>query len=170
MSDDNKKAEEAGNTKGQEADDDLDDTVGRRLFVRLAVAGAGACYAAAIGYPVFRYLASPGEKAMAASAVTEISLASADRLPVGSAMMFKFGSNPTMLIHHKDGTWTALDAVCTHLGCTTQYQPDRDVIHCFCHGGEYNAYTGANISGPPPRPLKRYVVKVSAGSVLVSRA
>jgi len=151
-------------------DDDGEDTLGRRLFVRLAMTGAGACYAAAIGYPVFRYLASPAEKAMAASAVTEISLPRADQLPIGTAMMFKFGSNPTMLIHHKDGSWTALDAVCTHLGCTTQYQPERDVIHCFCHGGEYNAYTGANISGPPPRPLKKFAVKVSEGSVLVSRA
>jgi cytochrome b6-f complex iron-sulfur subunit len=149
--------------------DQIDGTLGRRAFVGLAMAGVGACYAAAIGYPVYRYLASPAEKAMAESSVTQISLANADTLPPGSVLMFKFGSTPTMLIHLKDGTWVALTAVCTHLGCTTQYQPDRDVIHCFCHGGEYNAHTGANISGPPPRPLKRYNVKVSAGSVLVSK-
>jgi cytochrome b6-f complex iron-sulfur subunit len=153
----------------QNCETDPDDTFGRRLFVKAALTGAGACYAAAIGYPVFRYLASPGEKAMAASAVTEISLSKADELPLGSVMMFKFGSGPAMLIHHKDDSWVALDAVCTHLGCTTTYLPDRDVIHCNCHGGEYNAYTGANISGPPPKPLKKYVVKVVAGSVLVSR-
>ena len=106
---------------------------------------------------------------MAESAVTQISLTKADQLPEGSAMMFEFGSSPAMLIHHKDNTWVALDAVCTHLGCTVKYVPERNVIHCNCHGGEYSADTGANISGPPPRPLKRYVVKVSDGSVLVSR-
>ena len=84
--------------------------------------------------------------------------------------MFKFGSRPAMLIHHKDDTWVALDAVCTHLGCTVQYQPQRDVIHCNCHGGEYDARTGKNISGPPPRPLRPYVVKVVDNGVLVSRA
>jgi cytochrome b6-f complex iron-sulfur subunit len=146
-----------------------DDSFARRTFIKLAMTGVGACYGAAIGYPVYRYLASPAEKAMAESAITQISLAKADALPAGNAMMFKFGSSPAMLIHHKDGSWVALSAVCTHLGCTAQYQPERDVIHCNCHGGEYNAHTGANISGPPPRPLKQYVVKVSDGLVLVSR-
>ncbi|MGA2233013.1 MAG: ubiquinol-cytochrome c reductase iron-sulfur subunit [Tepidisphaeraceae bacterium] len=160
MSDTERQTEESG---------DFDGTLGRRAFVGLAMAGVGVCYAAAIGYPVYRYLASPAEKAMAESAVTEISLANADTLAPGNVLMFKFGSTPTMLIHHKDGSWVALTAVCTHLGCTAQYQPDRDVIHCNCHGGEYDAHTGGNISGPPPKPLKRYNVKVSAGSVLVSR-
>jgi cytochrome b6-f complex iron-sulfur subunit len=156
-------------TQRENPADETEDTLGRRAFVRLAMGGVGACYAAAIGYPVYKYLASPAEKAMAESSVTEISLANADRLPAGSALMFKFGSQPTMLIHHTDGTWVALEAVCTHLGCTPQYLPDRDVIHCYCHGGEYDSHTGANISGPPPRPLKRYNVKVAVGSVLVSR-
>lgn len=141
----------------------------RRTFFRLAMLGVGACYATAVGYPVYRYLASPSEKAMAEAAVTQISLPKADQLPPGTALMFEFGAAPAMLIHHKNNTWVALDAVCTHLGCTVKYLPDRNVIHCNCHGGEYNADTGANISGPPPRPLKRYVVKVSDGSVLVSR-
>ena len=47
---------------------------------------------------------------------------------------------PAMLIHHKAGTWTALTAVCTHLGCTAEYVPDRDIIHCNCHGGEYDSF------------------------------
>ena len=149
--------------------EESDEGFGRRTFVKLAMTGVGACYAAAIGYPVYRYLASPAEKAMAESAITEISLNAADKLPVGSALMFKFGSNPAMLIHHKDGSWVALSAVCTHLGCTPEYLPDRDVIHCNCHGGEYDAYTGANIAGPPPRPLTKFKVKINVGSVLVSR-
>ncbi len=74
-----------------------------------------------------------------------------------------------MLIHHKDDSWVALDAVCTHLGCTVQYMPDRNVIHCFCHDGEYDPQTGKNISGPPPRPLKKYLAKVVEGGVSISR-
>ena len=104
------------------------------------------------------------------AAVTEVTLKDAQTLPLGSMLMFKFGHRPAMLIHHKDDSWVALDAVCTHLGCTVQYQAQRDVIHCFCHDGEYDAHTGKNISGPPPRPLKKYIVKVSPDGVLVSRA
>jgi cytochrome b6-f complex iron-sulfur subunit len=145
-----------------------EDLTTRRLFLGIASA-AGIGYAAAIGYPVYRYLASPIEENAAAAAVTEVALHDAQKLPAGSALMFKFGSQPAMLIHHRDNTWTALGAVCTHLGCTVQYVPARDVIHCNCHGGEYDPYTGQNISGPPPRPLKRYVVKLNDEAAVVSR-
>ncbi|MGO8758176.1 MAG: ubiquinol-cytochrome c reductase iron-sulfur subunit [Terracidiphilus sp.] len=140
----------------------------RRAF--LAAAGAaGACYAAALAYPVYRYLASPSEMALSAAAVTEVTLKDAQKLPKGSVLMFKFGPSPAMLIHHMDGTWVSLTAVCTHLGCTVQYEPDQDRIHCACHGGVYNAYTGANVSGPPPKPLKVYKVAVNDTGVEVSR-
>ncbi|MGB7266861.1 MAG: Rieske (2Fe-2S) protein [Terracidiphilus sp.] len=141
----------------------------RRAF--LAAAGAaGVCYAAALGYPVYRYLASPSEMALSASAVTEVTLKDAQKLPTGSALMFKFGPSPAMLIHHEDGRWIGLSAVCSHLGCTVQYEPQADRIHCACHGGVYNAYTGANVSGPPPKPLKLFKVNVNETGVEVSRA
>ncbi len=140
----------------------------RRAF--LAAAGvAGIGYAAALAYPVYRYLASPSEMALSAAAVKEVTLKDAQKLPVGSVLMFKFGPRPAMLIHHQDGQWIALNAVCTHLGCTVQYEPGPDRIHCACHGGVYNAYTGANVSGPPPKPLQLYKVTVSDSSVEVSR-
>ncbi len=141
----------------------------RRAF--LAIAGvAGVCYAAALAYPVYRYLASPSEMALSAAAVTEVTLKDAQKLPAGSVLMFKFGASPAMLIHHGDDRWIALTAVCTHLGCTVQYEPLADRIHCACHGGVYNAYTGANVSGPPPKPLKLFKVAVNDTGVQVSRS
>jgi cytochrome b6-f complex iron-sulfur subunit len=74
------------------------------------------------------------------------------------------------LIHHEDGRWIAMTAVCTHLGCTVQYEPQADRIHCACHGGVYNSYTGANVSGPPPKPLKLFNVAVNEAGVEVSRS
>jgi cytochrome b6-f complex iron-sulfur subunit len=141
----------------------------RRAFLAVASA-AGVCYAAALAYPLYRYLASPSEMALSAAAVTEVTLKDAQKLPAGSVLMFKFGSSPAMLIHHADGRWIALTAVCTHLGCTVQYEPQADRIHCACHGGVYDPYTGANVSGPPPKPLKRFKVAVNDASVQVSRA
>jgi cytochrome b6-f complex iron-sulfur subunit len=140
----------------------------RRAFL-VAAGAAGLCYTAALAYPIYRYLASPEEMASSATAVTEVSLKDAQKLPMGSVLMFKFGTAPAMLIHHQDGTWTSLTAVCTHLGCTVQYEPQADRIHCACHGGVYNAYTGANVSGPPPRPLTRFKVNVNETAVEVSR-
>jgi cytochrome b6-f complex iron-sulfur subunit len=145
------------------------DRATRRAFMGAGVA-AGAAYAAALAYPVYRYLASPIELAGAAAAVTEVSLKDAQKLSPGSVLMFKFGASPAMLIHHKDGHWVAMGAVCSHLGCTVQYLPGPNRIHCFCHGGEYDPNTGANIGGPPPRPLKKFVVRVAEDAVTVSRA
>ena len=141
----------------------------RRAF--LAAAGAaGIAYTAALAYPIYRYLASPAEMAMSATAVTEVTLKDAQKLPLGSVLMFKFGPSPAMLIHHLDGAWVALTAVCTHLGCTVQYEPAANRIHCACHGGVYDPRTGANVSGPPPKPLKLFKVAVNDTGVQVSRA
>ena len=141
----------------------------RRAFL-VAAGAAGLCYAAALGYPIYRYLASPAEMAASASAVTEVTLKDAEKLAPGSVLMFRFGTAPAMLIHHLDGRWVALSAVCTHLGCTVQYEPPLNRIHCACHGGVYDPYTGANVSGPPPRPLRKFKVAVGEAGVEVSRA
>lgn len=142
----------------------------RRTFAKVVVGGVGFCYAAAIGYPVYRFLNSPVEKAALAAAVTEITLKDAQKLPVASALIFKFGPEPCLLIHLPDGKWVALSAKCTHLGCTVQYLPDKSHIFCACHGGTYDPATGHNVAGPPPRPLKQFVVKeVTDTAVVVSR-
>jgi cytochrome b6-f complex iron-sulfur subunit len=149
--------------------DEGHETKTRRAF--LAAAGAaGVCYTAAFAYPIYRYLASPAEMAASMSAITEVTLKDAQKLPAGAVLMFKFGPSPAMLIHHQDGSWVALTAVCTHLGCTVQYEPQMNRIHCACHGGVYDPRTGANVSGPPPKPLKRFNVSVNDAGVLVSRA
>lgn len=63
-----------------------------------------------------------------------------------------------------------LFAVCTHIGCAVQYEPRVDRIHCACHGGVYNPYTGANVSGPPPKPLKLFKAAINDMGVEISRA
>jgi cytochrome b6-f complex iron-sulfur subunit len=141
----------------------------RRAF--LAAAGAaGLAYTAALAYPVYRYLASPEEMASDAVAVTEVTLKDAQKLAPGSRLLFKFGHSPALLIHHEDGRWIAMTAVCTHLGCTVEYEQQLDRIHCACHGGVYNPYTGANVSGPPPKPLKVFKVTPGDAGVEVSRS
>lgn len=142
----------------------------RRTFVKAGMAVAGAAYAAALGYPLYRYLATPAECADVLAAVKEIVLKDADQLPREAALMFTFAGRPALLLHHADDTWTALTAVCTHLGCTVQLDKDRKVLYCACHGGTYDPKTGANISGPPPKPLVNYKAQVLRGKVVISRA
>ena len=141
----------------------------RRTFLKAAIGTLGAVYAGLIGYPIYRYLASPIEEAAMLGAVSEVTLDNALALPLNAALMFKFGTRPAMLIHHENDTWTALSAVCTHLGCTPAYQPDKKIIFCPCHGGVYDPNTGANIAGPPPKPLTEFKVSIANGKITVSR-
>lgn len=149
--------------------DNAGEGLSRRAFVALGVSLVGCVYAGAIGYPVYRYLSTPARRAAGIAAVTQVELSGAEKLEPGSAMMFKFGTKPALLIHNKDGQWVAMDAVCTHLGCTVQYEPDLNRVHCACHGGVYDPVTGANVSGPPPRPLTQFKVEVGDGKITVFR-
>lgn len=53
---------------------------------------------------------------------------------------------------------------CTHLGCPVQWLPNADLFMCPCHGGVFYK-DGQVASGPPPRPLTRYTVRVREGAV-----
>jgi cytochrome b6-f complex iron-sulfur subunit len=149
---------------------DPEDALTRRSFARVAIGGVGLCYAAAVGYPVYRYLKSPVEKEAQTAAVTEVTVKDAQKMPVGAAMRVTFGIEPCLLIRSAQDKWVALSAKCTHLGCTVAYEADKKRIFCACHGGTYDPETGKNVSGPPPRPLKSFVIKdVNETAVVVSR-
>ena len=53
---------------------------------------------------------------------------------------------------------------CTHLGCPIRWLPDADLFMCPCHGGVFYK-DGQVASGPPPKPLIRYPVRVRNGNV-----
>jgi len=147
-----------------------DEMLSRRGIVKVAIAGVGLAYAAAVGYPVYRYLNTSVEKSAEMAAVKEVTLKDADKLPKGTAMVFRFGVRPALLIHHSDDSWAALDAVCTHMGCTVAFDPTKTKIVCACHGGVYDSKTGEALEGPPPRGLTKYDMVMAAGSITVKRA
>lgn len=134
-------------------------------IVGLGVAG----YVGAIGYPVYRYLATPVREAAAQGSVSEIALAEADLPPAGEAMYVKFGSTPALLIHHPGGEVVCLSAVCTHLGCNVEYQASKSRIFCACHEGIYDPTTGEATGGPPPKGLTTYNVERRDGQLIISR-
>ena len=147
----------------------LEDDSSRRTVLQIGVGLMGACYAAALGYPVYRYLATPSERARAQGLITSVAIPAKDLPGPGTATMFLFGSRPSVLIHHADDRYVAFDAVCSHLGCTVRFEPENHRIFCPCHGGTYDMNTGEVIAGPPPKPLKSYHVEVADGNVVVSR-
>jgi cytochrome b6-f complex iron-sulfur subunit len=63
----------------------------------------------------------------------------------------------------------AVSAVCTHLGCVTQWKPDAEMIACPCHGSKFKP-DGTKIEGPAPRPLPHFAISLTAdGELLVDK-
>lgn len=117
-------------------------------------------------YPALRYIIPPlVSESTSRSAVA----AKVGELKKNASKVFKFGSEPAILILTTDGQYKAFSAVCTHLSCTVQYRGDTHQIWCPCHNGIYDL-SGRNVSGPPPRPLATYEVHVQGEDVVVTRS
>jgi cytochrome b6-f complex iron-sulfur subunit len=59
----------------------------------------------------------------------------------------------------------AVSAICTHLGCITQWRPEANVIACPCHGSKFKR-DGIKIEGPAPRPLAHFSITLTADGEL----
>jgi cytochrome b6-f complex iron-sulfur subunit len=60
----------------------------------------------------------------------------------------------------------AVSAVCTHLGCITEWKPDDNLIECPCHGSKFTR-NGTKVAGPAPRPLPHFSIQLGGDGELV---
>ena len=139
----------------------------RRRFVNWFLGSSAGAFLAAVLYPVSHYLIPPPVEESTAKSVT-LPMKPADLKP-NSGQIFKFGSQPAILVRTPTGELRAFSAICTHLNCTVQYRADINHIWCACHNGHYDL-NGKNIAGPPPRPLDSYVVNVRGDQIVVAKS
>jgi menaquinol-cytochrome c reductase iron-sulfur subunit len=59
-----------------------------------------------------------------------------------------------------------ISAVCTHLGCTVEWNGEGRQFDCPCHGSKFRA-NGKRFAGPAPRPLPWYPLSMSGDGFLV---
>lgn len=146
----------------------LEDLASRRKFVQVMLTTSFGAMLLSFAYPVLKFLVPPkiGEPRIASVEVPW----KASELKANSGRIFKFGSQPGILVKTPEGQLRAFTAICTHLACTVQYREDMQMIWCACHNGHYDLF-GKNVAGPPPRPLEPYKVQATAeGKILVSKA
>ncbi len=78
---------------------------------------------------------------------------------------------------HKEALWVkrlgqqviVFSSTCTHAGCRVAWDRQKQRFLCPCHGGQYDS-EGRVVAGPPPQPLRRYLVKLEEGQVWVKEA
>ncbi len=139
----------------------------RSVLDVLLTAGVGG-FILAVLYPVLRYLKpmsapSPGGP----QKLTPEELA---KLARERAVITRLGSSRVLVFEDPQQRLRALDARCTHEGCTVQYVPGDSVIWCACHNGRFDL-DGRVLAGPPPRPLGAWsCAREPDGSVVVQPA
>jgi Rieske Fe-S protein len=123
----------------------------------------------AMGIPALAYIIGPALQQI--ETTSWIRVGSASKVELGTPTLFK------ATIERKTG-WTvnqeeisayfltddgrefiAMSNICTHLGCRVRWIADQEQFFCPCHNAAFDK-SGNVVSGPPPRPLDRFEVKV----------
>jgi cytochrome b6-f complex iron-sulfur subunit len=139
---------------------------GRRRFVNFLMSTSLGATVIAIVYPIIEFLIPPKAPEAAQSNVV---VGKVSELKPNSGRIFKFGTQPGIVLKTQTGEVRAFSATCTHLNCTVQFREDMQHIWCACHNGHYDL-NGKNIAGPPPRPLEQYSVNLRGDEIVVSKA
>ncbi len=67
------------------------------------------------------------------------------------------------VVYNRDGVFTAVSLVCTHLGCMVE--PDGEAYACPCHGSRFGP-DGDLRQGPAQKPLAQLRVELQADNTL----
>ena len=140
-------------------------TEGRRSLVGWLLGGGLVTSISSFIYPAVKFIMPPN---VPEAAVNEVVAGKVQILKPYSGAIVRFGNKPVLLVRVSETEWKALSAVCTHLNCTVQYQEKTHQIWCACHNGFYDV-NGKVVSGPPPKPLDEYAVRVRGDEVVITR-
>jgi len=146
----------------------------RRSFFKYVTMFLGGVISVVIGGNATRYFIAPAWKQ---KRETWIKVAQFHVLPNGIPVSLNYIQRKLdgwMTIQGLDSVWllrenenlTAFNPKCTHLGCPYRWDESQSVFICPCHTAVFSK-TGEVVSGPPPRPLDRFPVKVENGMVMV---
>jgi menaquinol-cytochrome c reductase iron-sulfur subunit len=149
----------------------------RRDLMKAAIAGIGGLIGAAIGLPAIGYVVGPALK----QGVDEwIQLGPISKVELDTPTLFKTTIETqtgwlstqeeisAYILTTNGQDFAALSNICTHLGCRVRWIADQQGFFCPCHNGVF-AKDGTVVSGPPPRPLDRFEVKVEDGILFIKR-
>ncbi len=77
--------------------------------------------------------------------------------------------DPGVIVKLADGSFVAYDAVCTHQGCTVEWDAADAVLLCPCHGAAFDpAAQAAVLQGPARQPLAALPLVVDAATGTIS--
>ena len=148
----------------------------RRSFLSIAVASIAGILTVGITIPSIIYVIGP---ALQRKQEEEwISLGPVSKVEVGVPALYKVKITQqsgwitseeeiSVYVVTQDGReYIALSNICTHLGCRVRWITDQGVFFCPCHNGVFDT-VGTVVSGPPPRPLDQYDLKIEDDKLFI---
>jgi len=132
--------------------------INRRNFIQFGLTAVGAAWAGV--WLQSKLYPATGQ----AQEAKPVSFALSD-LPVGSFRLFLYGGLPAIVLRTAESI-RAFSLVCTHLGCTVQWQADKKEFYCPCHDGRFDEF-GEVLAGPPPIPLEQIPARVEGDQILI---
>lgn len=144
------------------------ETQTRRGFGYAVIYGLGALIGAALAIPAALYLFLPPktgkqESWVEAGDISQLKPGTPDemtfrRLHTDGWKIYS-EKDTAWVVKTADGKILAFSPVCTHLGCAYHWDAGKSEFLCPCHGSEF-ALDGTVLSGPAPRPLDRFEIKI----------
>jgi menaquinol-cytochrome c reductase iron-sulfur subunit len=149
----------------------------RRTFLSAAIYGLWGLIAAALGIPATVYLLLPPKPRR-----------EEEWIEAGDISTLKAGAPSEIVFRHnrldgwkvssqKSTAWVvktpdervvAFAPQCTHLGCAYHWDERKSEFLCPCHSSSFGI-DGRVLSGPAPRALDRYEVRVEKNKLLLGR-
>ncbi len=151
------------------------DTENRRGFLNKLMYGAWGIIAATLGAPAATYLLTPAKMQGQSDWIETAALA---ELETGVPEEVIFRRNrvdgwkvtsakaTAWLVKKSDHEVVAFAPQCTHLGCAYHWDEQKQNFLCPCHSSAFSI-DGQVLSGPAPRPLDRYEVKIEGRKIWV---
>jgi menaquinol-cytochrome c reductase iron-sulfur subunit len=143
--------------------------ISRRKFLSFATWAIGGVIGVALGIPAVAYILGPALRRQ--DAQEWIRVGSASKVELGMPTLFKAKIQRKIgwvvneeeisvyVLTDNGRDFIAMSSICTHLGCRVRWITDQNQFFCPCHNATFDK-SGQVLSGPPPRPLDRFQVKV----------
>lgn len=147
----------------------------RRSFQIGVIYGIWTAISAALGLPAIAYLFFPPK---ARKESDWVDAGDVSKVASGAPVELTFRRNrvdgwkvyseksTAWVIRQPDNSVVAFGPQCTHLGCAYHWEEGKNEFLCPCHNSLFSS-DGKVISGPAPRPLDRYDVKVQGSRLLL---
>jgi nitrite reductase/ring-hydroxylating ferredoxin subunit len=86
-----------------------------------------------------------------------------------NSMMGVTVNDKKILLANVNGSYYAIDNVCTHRGCQlSKGKLQGETVVCPCHGSTFDLKTGNFVKGPTKKPEPIYQLKVENNDIMIN--